>query len=306
MFIVPLTLAEGSWAWGDASTIVCLVLCGVLTAVFIAQQGWAIFTTKERRIFPVHLLYSRTIVLLFVCTCATSTLLFVPVYYIPIYFQFTRGDGPIRAAVRLLPFVLVGVFTTMTSGGVMPRNGFYMPWYLLSGVFGTIGGALMYTIGTTTSAGAAYGYSILVAIGAGGSLQLGYSIAQAKVPIAQHASAIRFINMAPLGGTTIALTIAGRIFQTFAFKNVKNALAGTGASDGDVQAAIAGASGSLFESLTPQVRKNVLDGVVNAIDKAYILVIVGGAVTLVCAVFLKRERLFLQPTATEEVEEQKS
>ena len=292
LFIIPLTLAEGSWAWSDASTTVCLVFCVVLTAVFIGQQRFSILTTWEQRIFPVELLRSKTVVLLFVSTAATSTMLFIPVYYIPIYFQFTRGDEPVKAAVRLLPFITVGVFTTMTSGGILPKSGFYMPWYVLSGVVGTTGGALMYTVGTGTSAGALYGYSILVAIGAGGSLQLGYTIAQAVLPIAKHASAIRFINMSQLGGTTIALTIAGRVFQSYAFMNVKHALAGLGFTDKQVVAAVAGAQGTLFDSLTPEVKEAVLQSLVGAIAKAYILVIVGGATTLICSFLMKREKLF--------------
>ncbi|KAG8527712.1 uncharacterized protein KY384_007866 [Bacidia gigantensis] len=296
MFIVPLTLAEGSWAWDDPSTTISLTLCGSLVVIFILQQAFSLTTSPERRIFPVDLLYSRTIVLLFVCTAATSTMLFIPVYYIPIHFQFTRGDEPIKAAVRLLPFVLVGVFTTMTSGGIMPRTGFYMPWYVLSGVMGTTGGALMYTVKNTTSAGAVYAYSILVAIGAGGSLQLGYSIAQAKLPIHKQPAAIRFINMAQLGGTTIALTIAGRLFQTFALKNVRHALDGLGYTNDQVEAVVAGASGTLFEQLTSQIRGNVLEGIVKAIGNAYVLVIVGGATTLICSAFMKREKVF-QSTA---------
>ena len=304
MFIIPLTLAEGSWAWSDASTITCLVLCGVLTAIFVGQQAYSIFTTPERRIFPVELLYSRTVILLFVCTAATSTMLFIPVYYIPVYFQFTRGDEPIQAAVRLLPFVLVGVFTTMLSGGLMPRFGFYMPWYVLSGVVGTTGGALMYTVKNSTSAGAVYGYSILIAIGAGGSLQIGYSIAQATLPHSKQSAAIRFINMSQLGGTTIALTIAGRLFQTYAFKNVKQALAGLGFTDAQVRAAVAGAQGTLFDSLTPKVREAVLEGIVKGIANAYILVLVGGATTLICSFFMKREKLFQNSVAQVEITEQ--
>ena len=305
MFIIPLTLAESSWAWGAASTITCLVLCGVLTAIFIGQQAFSIFTTAKRRIFPVDLLHSRTVILLFICTAATSTNLFIPVYYIPIYFQFTRGDEPIRAAVRLLPFILVGVFTTMLSGGMMPKFGFYMPWYVLSGVAGTTGGALMYTVKNSTSAGTVYGYSILIAIGAGGCLQLGYSIAQAVLPVSKQSAAIRFINMSQLGGTTIALTIAGRLFQTFAFKNVKQALAGLGFTDEQVRAAVAGASGTLFDSLTPKVREDVLEGIVKGIGKAYILVIVGGATTLICSFIMKREKLFQNKFAPVEIAEQK-
>jgi hypothetical protein len=305
LFIIPLTLAEGSWAWDDASTIICLVLCVVLVVTFITQQAFAILTTKERRIFPVDLLYNRTLVLLFISTAATSTMLFIPVYYIPLYFQFTRGDEPIKAAVRLLPFMSIGVFTTMLSGGLMPKTGFYMPWFALSGVFGTIGGSLMFTIDTSTSAGVVYAYSILIAIGAGGSLQLGYSIAQAVLLDTQQPAAIRFINMSQLGGTTIALTIAGRVFQTYAFKNAKEALAGLGFTDAQVGAAVAGAKGSILGSVTPEVRHAVLEGVVKAIAKAYILVIVGAATTLTCSLFMKREKLFQKPTAPVEYAQRK-
>ncbi|KAJ4371960.1 hypothetical protein N0V83_003733 [Neocucurbitaria cava] len=301
-FIIPLTLAEGSWAWGDASTIVCLVLCGVLTVTFVAQQAFSIFTTKARRIFPVQLLHSRTLIILFICTAATSTMLFIPVYYIPIYFQFTRGDEPMEAAVRLLPFILVGVFTTMLSGGLMPVVGYYVPWFVLSGVVGTTGGALMYTVDSTTSAGAIYGYSILVAIGAGGSLQLGYSIAQAILPQSKQSAAVRFINMSQLGGTTIALTIAGRVFQTYAFKNVKHAVNGLGFTDAQVSAVVSGAQGSLFEELSPEVAAAVLEGIVKAIGKSYILVIAGATTTLVCTAFMKRERLFQSNVAVAEDE----
>jgi len=305
LFIIPLTLAEGSWAWGDASTIVTLVFCGVVTIVFIVQQAFAIFTTKERRIFPVGLLRVRTLVLLFISTAATSTSLFIPVYYIPLYFQFSRGDDPVEASVRLLPFILIGVFTTMVSGGAMPKFGYYMPWYVLGGSASVLGAALMYTVKATTAAGAVYGYSIPIAIGAGGSLQIGYSVAQASLPVSQHPAAIRFINMSQLGGTTIALTIAGRVFQTYAFKNVKSAVAGLGFSDGQVAASIAGAQGSLLESLTPEIRAAVLEGIVKAISKAYILVIAGGATTLICSVFMKREKLFQAAPAPAPIEEEK-
>lgn len=229
-------------------------------------------------------------------------MLFIPVYYIPIYFQFTRGDEPMEAAVRLLPFILVGVFTTMLSGGLMPVVGYYVPWFVLSGVVGTTGGALMYTVDSTTSAGAIYGYSILVAIGAGGSLQLGYSIAQAILPQSKQSAAVRFINMSQLGGTTIALTIAGRVFQTYAFKNVKHAVSGLGFTDAQVGAVVSGAQGSLFDELSPEVAAAVLEGIVKAIGKSYILVIAGATTTLVCTAFMKRERLFQSNVAVAEDE----
>ncbi|KAJ4287145.1 hypothetical protein N0V90_012543 [Kalmusia sp. IMI 367209] len=243
---------------------------------------------------------------MFISTAGTSTSLFVPVYYIPLYFQFTHGDDPIQAAVRLLPFVLIAVFTTMVSGGTMPRFGFYMPWYVLSGVSSVLGAALMYTVKPSTAAGVVYGYSIPIAIGAGGSLQIGYSVAQATVSAAQHSAAIRFINSSQLGGTTIALTIAGRVFQTYAFKNVKHALAGLGFTDSQIGGAIAGAQGDLLDSLSPEIREAVLGGIVKAIAKAYILVIAGGSTTLMCSFFMKREKLFQKTVTSDDIGEQKS
>lgn len=67
----------------------------------------------------------------------------VPTFYIPLYFQFVRGDSPLTAAVRLLPFIAVMVFFGLLNGALMSKFGYYMPWYLVGGIFTTIGGSLM-------------------------------------------------------------------------------------------------------------------------------------------------------------------
>jgi len=179
----------------------------------------------------------------------------------------------------------------------MRKFGYYMPWYVISGITSVTGGALMYTVDANTKPGTVYGFSILIAIGAGTALQAAYSVAAAKVEPKLVPSAIGFINMAQLGGTTIALTIAGQVFQSFAFKNVKVALSGLGFTDRDVHAAIAGAQSDLLANVSAEVRMQVLDGIVKAVDKVYLLIVDGGALTLVCSVFLKREKLFLAVVA---------
>lgn len=67
----------------------------------------------------------------------------VPTYYIPLYFQFVRGDSALTAAVRLLPFIILMVTFGFLNGGLMSKLGYYMPWYLTGGILTTIGGALM-------------------------------------------------------------------------------------------------------------------------------------------------------------------
>ena len=96
----------------------------------------------------------------------------------------------------------------------------------LSGVFMTIGGALMYTTDSSSSRSIIYGYSILIAIGAGLASQAAYSIGPAKVKPHQVPAVIGFMNVAQIGGIVIALTISSTVYQNLAFKFLQSALAG--------------------------------------------------------------------------------
>lgn len=55
---------------------------------------------------------------MYIVTACAATCLGTMIYYIPIFFQFTKGDSAIKAAVRLLPFVATMVFATMFSGAL--------------------------------------------------------------------------------------------------------------------------------------------------------------------------------------------
>ena len=53
------------YSWDSGRVIALFVLSGVLFIAFGIQQGMCILTTKERRIFPVEFLRSRTMIMLF-------------------------------------------------------------------------------------------------------------------------------------------------------------------------------------------------------------------------------------------------
>lgn len=192
--------SESQWEWDSGRTIATFVACFVISIVFAIQQYFSILTTPEHRLFPIEFLKSRSMILLHIATAASGTALFVPVYYIPLLFQFVKGDNGLDAAVRLLPFVMVDIFFIIAGGVLMMKIGYYLPFFVWSGVFTIIGAALMYTVTSTTSASAIYGFSVLIAIGAGPTSQAAYSIAPAKVLPHQIPAAIGFINVAQIGG----------------------------------------------------------------------------------------------------------
>ena len=181
-YVLALTFGGAQWAWNDGRFIAMITVFGVLLVAFVLQQYFKLLIPKgSQRVFPGHFIPHRSLVLLYFGTASAATSLFVAAYYIPLFFQFARGDSAIEAAVRLLPFIMVTVFFIMLNGGLMPVFGYYMPWYFFGGIFQIIGAALMYTVDADSAPAKVYGYSVILAIGTGVVVQAGYSVSAAKV-----------------------------------------------------------------------------------------------------------------------------
>jgi Na+/melibiose symporter-like transporter len=219
--VIGVNFAGAMYPWDTPSLIIALVLGGVLFIVFGVQQTFCIFTTEETRLFPVELVSWRKplLTLLFICGCCTGVCVTVPTYIIPLYFQFTASDESLQSGVRLLPFVCLLVFSCVGGGFLTSRLGYYIPWYIMGGALCLVGSALMYTIRPHSSAGATYGYSALLGLGAGMYLQLGHAVAQAKVKPEKVPAAVAFTTTAQLNGLTFALVIAQCVFVNEAAKS---------------------------------------------------------------------------------------
>ena len=131
------------YSWDDGAIIALFVVSGVLFIVFAIQQIFTVLTTENTRVFPVHLVQRKEPVLLFIAGSSAGAAIYIAIYYIPIYFQFTRGDSAIQAAVRLLPFVFILSAMVLANGFFMAQWGLYTPWYLIGSIITLIGSVLM-------------------------------------------------------------------------------------------------------------------------------------------------------------------
>ena len=61
------------WSWGSGSSIALFVVSGVLFVVFGIQQTFLIFCSEETRLFPVHFLKRRSLVVLFILNSKIQT-----------------------------------------------------------------------------------------------------------------------------------------------------------------------------------------------------------------------------------------
>jgi MFS family permease len=291
-FTLAFIMAGGQWSWNDGRTIGTLVAFAVTLVAYVLQQTFSVFTTKENRSFPVHLLRSRSQVLLYIGTASNITSLFVIVYFIPIYFQFVHNDSAIEAAVRLLPFVVVNVSLNLAAGHLLSKIKYYMPLFVVSGVFMTVGASLLTAFLTpSTPQSYIYGFTVLTGIGSGLTLQIGYAVATLKAP--EHmGDALSLQNVAQLGGSVIALVLAGQVFQSTAVRNLTAALATTDYTAADIQSIVAGAQSTLFKELSGDLRDAAVAAIAEAMQKAFLLVCVGGGVLTVAGLLMKREKLF--------------
>ena len=141
--IMAINFGGTSYAWDSGKIIALFVVSGVLLIIFGVQQSLCFLTTKDNRMFPVHFLKMKEPVLLFILMAANNAGAFVLMYYIPLYFQFTRGVGSLNSGVRLLALILTVTITIMVNGAVLSKTGFYQPWYVGGSVLILIGGVLM-------------------------------------------------------------------------------------------------------------------------------------------------------------------
>lgn len=209
---------------------------------------------------------------------------------IPMYFQFTQAGGALEAGVRLLPFIVIMVIFVFGNGQLMARLGHYIPWFFVGGLLTVAGAALMYTVDQETSNARVYGYTVLIGAGVGMYLQASFSVTQAVVDVDNVAPAIGFVTLAQFLGITMALAIANSILLNSSQEKIQRILPNVPTSQ--IQGAILGSDSTLVQSLPPNLEDEVLAAIVDAIGKAYILVITGGSLVVISSLFMRRQKLF--------------
>ncbi|KAJ5980927.1 hypothetical protein N7481_008225 [Penicillium waksmanii] len=290
--IMAINFGGNIFAWDSGREIALWVVGSVVLLLFILQQAFSVGTMETERVFPVDFLTMPLMWLLFCLMCCAATCVFVPTYYIPLHFQFVRGDSPLGAAVGLLPFIFPMVFCGLANGAAMTKLGYFMPWYLVGGVLTALGGGLMTTVNENTSTTHIYGYSALIGIGAGMYIQTGFSVAQAKVASSRTSDAASFIALAQNLGITLALAISGAVFENQALDGLQTLIPQYPRET--LRGAILGPSSGLLKQLPETVRKEALHLIVKSMSHTYYLVVVAGCLAAVGSLFMKRERIFIQ------------
>ncbi|KAI9164036.1 Efflux pump DEP3 [Paramyrothecium foliicola] len=289
-FTMALTFGGVVYKFDSGAEITLWAMTGVLLVAFILVTIYHPFVSSENKLYPAHFAKRMELNNLQYQLFLASGCMMITVYYTPLLFQFTRGDSPMEAGVRILPLVCMIAFFSIVNGGMMPKLGYHMPWYVFGNVMVLIGSALMFTIDYHTSASRIYGYTAMIGIGVGSFLAAGFSVTQALISVEDLNNAIGFMSVGQaLGGITL-LGMAGSLFTNIGAQKIASVLPDL--SEAEVQSITVGASSPLFKSLTGDVKEAVVEQITLAIRNAFAIQIAGAALGLIASLFLSRKRLW--------------
>lgn len=287
--ITALTFSGSSYPWNSSTAIGLWTATGVSLVAFVTQQYFHIFTKEP--IFPGHFLRNRDMVLLSVATSCAATCSSTTLYYIPIFFAFTKGDSALQAAVRLLPFIVMFIFFILVAGATLPKIGRYALYYSVGGALMLAGTAAMFTVRFDTPSTNIYGYEVLIAAGAGLVFQNAYTIATAKVP--DRSNALGFINVSQVGFIAIALSVAGCLYQNLGFSYLQSALSAYNLPDAAIHGALGGVGSATLATAPQQVIDITTETVAFTISRVFALPLAAAALCFLASLLMKQEKLQL-------------
>jgi hypothetical protein len=288
--IMILGLGGAEYSWSARQMIALYTTTVVLWTAFGLQQRWSLFTTD--RIFPVQLVGNYEMVIMFLWNALAIANIVVTIYSLPLFFQFVHGETALRSALYTLPFVISLVASAGAGGPVFAQYPMYMPWFAGGSMLMLIGNGLLSTIDYDTSKAQICGYTVIQGVGVGPVIQLGYTVAQTKVPRNIVPQATAFLTCAQMAGLALSLGIATAVFLNRTTANITDILPGTPRDI--IQASINGARTGLLESMDPSTRLSILAAVARNVGIVFYLNIAGAALGLLTCLAMKREKLELE------------
>lgn len=131
------------YAWNSGSEIALWVMTVVLLVTFILVTWFHPFVPSEGRMMPVQFMKTKDLFILPLQSFLVAGSMMMSIYYTPLIFQSTKGDNALQGGVRILPLITMIVFGCLLNGIVMPKLGYYMPWYVVGNALLVTGAALM-------------------------------------------------------------------------------------------------------------------------------------------------------------------
>ncbi|KXX82906.1 putative HC-toxin efflux carrier TOXA [Madurella mycetomatis] len=221
--------------WSHSRIIGLLVGAGVGAVVFAGVEIWQ----QDRSLVPPRFFKSRNVFSAMAFAMFYGASFFPMIYYLSLYFQAVQGDSAVQSGIKILPFLVSMVISSIISGTIITASGYYNPIILFETALLTAGAALISTFWIDTPLGEWLGYQVVMGLGTGVCFQAPIIVVQNILPqelIPQATACVQFFQS--LGGS-VFIAVAQTVFEDGLIRNlVRNApdidpavIVNSGASD---------------------------------------------------------------------------
>ncbi|KAK1543791.1 MFS drug transporter [Colletotrichum paranaense] len=216
--MLGLTWGGGEYPWASAAVLTTLIVGAFICVIFVLWQ----WKGPKYPLVPLDIFRARMTIGACITMAINGWNFVVQVYYIPTFYQLVYNYGATRSGVMLLPITLVQTASSTLSGLIVHWVGRYRECILFGWLCWSVGLGLMSTLNETSGLGKQIGYSLLIGLGVGNTLQPALVAIQAGVPRKDMAVVTSFRNFVRNLGATFGLAICGTILNNI----VKNSVNG--------------------------------------------------------------------------------
>ncbi|ETS87138.1 hypothetical protein PFICI_00966 [Pestalotiopsis fici W106-1] len=207
--MLGLTWGGGEYSWNSPAVLVSILVGAFVCVSFVLWQ----WKGPKFPLVPLEIFRSR----MTIGACLTMALngwnFVVQIYYIPTFYQLVYNYSSTKAGVMLLPITLVQTASSTFSGLIVHWVGRYRECILFGWLCWAIGLGLMATLDETSGLGKQIGYSLLIGVGVGNTLQPALIAIQSGVPRSDMAVVTSFRNFVRNLGATFGLAVCGTILN---------------------------------------------------------------------------------------------
>nr|BAZ95819.1 cpaN1 MFS transporter [Curvularia pallescens] len=306
---VALTFGGVVYPFTSVPVITLWTTAGILLVAFISLLKLHPLVAKENRLYPLHFLKQPTLMNMQLQVFLASGIILAMIYYIPLYFQFIKGDSALEAGVRILPLIMSMISASMVNGFLMPRYGLIPVWYIGGSLLALIGASLMCrtpqnsalrvataqltsiadTVDHSTNNAKVYGYNILIGAGTGSYVVAGFAIMQSLVPVQEISNAVSAMTISQDLGMVLFLAVSGSLFHNEAVDKVGKVLPDV--SQTEIENLVAGSSSKAFQALSEMEKILVIPEIDSAISTVWAFLLSAAALSVVCSLPLLKVKV---------------
>ncbi|KAJ2826327.1 hypothetical protein FBU31_003476 [Coemansia sp. 'formosensis'] len=197
-------------AWRSPHVVLCLVLGSIVLAAFFFVE-WRV---AKDPIVPLRLFRICNVASMMAASFFMGACLFMPIYYVPVYYNVVENTSSTIAGIYLLPFVIGITITSISSGMLVMKYGIYRPFMWGGTAVCAVGLGLLSLLDKDSGLAARICYLLIAGLGVGSFIQLSLIAGQAAVDPKDMASTTAVLTFFRSIGSVFGMAIMQTIMYT--------------------------------------------------------------------------------------------